>query len=93
MAFDGLNPVKWFTDRKAVVGRIWKAIPGPDGRPSATGSPQGDGALIVSPVAHRPSLERMGVPTGSDLNVGTFSSGQRRFLEYHRDAVLLQAVR
>ena len=54
---------------------------------------QGNGTLIVSPVAHRPSLERMGVPTAIDLNVGTFSSGQRRFLEYHRDAVLLQAVR
>jgi putative restriction endonuclease len=54
---------------------------------------QGDGALIVSPVAHRPSLERMGVPTASDLNVGTFSSGQRLFLEYHRDAVLLKAIR
>ena len=53
---------------------------------------QGDGALIVSPVAHHPSLERMGVPT-SAVNVGAFSSGQRRFLEYHRDAVLLQAVR
>lgn len=26
---------------------------------------QGDGALIVSPVAHKPSLERMGVPTVS----------------------------
>jgi len=54
---------------------------------------QGDGLLIVSPVAHRLSLERMGVPTASGLNVGTFSSGQRRFLEYHRDAVLLKAVR
>jgi putative restriction endonuclease len=54
---------------------------------------QDTGALIVSPVAHRPSLDRMGVPTASDLNVGIFSSGQRRFLEYHRDAVLLKAVR
>jgi putative restriction endonuclease len=54
---------------------------------------EGNGNLIVSPVADRPSLERMGVPTADVLNVGTFSSGQRRFLEYHRDAVLLQAVR
>jgi putative restriction endonuclease len=54
---------------------------------------KGDGALIISPVAHRASLERMGVPTASDLNVGTFSPGQCRFLEYHRDAVLLKAVR
>ena len=54
---------------------------------------QNNGNLIVSPVADLPSLERMGVPTGVTYNVGTFSSGQRRFLEYHRDAVLLQAVR
>jgi putative restriction endonuclease len=51
-----------------------------------------DGELIVSPVAHASSLERMGVPTRETVNVGAFSSGQRRFLEYHRDAVLLRAV-
>jgi len=54
---------------------------------------QDNGGLIVSPVADRPSLERMGVPAGAPVNVGSFSTGQRRFLEYHRDAVLLQAVR
>lgn len=53
----------------------------------------GDGALIISPVAHRSSLHRMGIPTESVHNVGNFSPGQRRFLEYHRDAVLLRAVR
>jgi hypothetical protein len=53
----------------------------------------GDGTLIVSPVAHPPSLERMGVTTQGVVNVGPFSTGQRRFLEYHRDAVLLRAVR
>jgi putative restriction endonuclease len=51
-----------------------------------------DGALIISPVAHLPSLKRMGVPH-IDFRAGGFSSGQRRFLEYHRDAVLLRAVR
>src|SRR5260370_794245 len=54
---------------------------------------QDDGQLIVSPVAHASSLERMGVPTPETVNVGTFSSGQRRFLEYRRDAVPLRAVR
>jgi len=54
---------------------------------------QEDGQLIVSPVADASSLERMGVPTRETVNVGAFSSGQRRFLEYHRDAVLLRAVR
>jgi hypothetical protein len=54
---------------------------------------QDNGGLIVSPVADRPSLERMGIPTNAAVNVGLISSGQLRFLEDHRDAVLLQAVR
>jgi hypothetical protein len=44
----------------------------------------GNGDLIVSPVAHLPSLERMGVNTRSAVNVGSFTSGQKQFLEYHR---------
>lgn len=51
------------------------------------------GTLIISPVAHRPSLQRMGVETTTVVNVGGFSEGQRRFLEYHRNAVLLRAAR
>jgi len=51
------------------------------------------GELIVSPVAHRPSLNRMGVVTDHVLNVGKFSDGQRHFLEFHRSSVLLRAVR
>jgi hypothetical protein len=54
---------------------------------------EGDGSLIVSPVAHRPSLMRMGVPTDDNFNVGAFSAGQRRFPEYQRDAVLLRVNR
>lgn len=49
------------------------------------------GVLIVSPVAHIPSLNRMGLATDRVVNVGTFTGGQREFLEYHRDSVLLQA--
>lgn len=51
------------------------------------------GRLIISPVAHRTSLERMGVRTAEAVNVGTFSEGQKRFLDFHRNAVLLQASR
>lgn len=51
------------------------------------------GVLIVSPVAHMPSLQRMGVETKQVLNVGGFTEGQRRFLDFHRNAVLLRAVR
>jgi len=46
------------------------------------------GNLIISPVADPTSLERMGIPIQGALNVGAFSEGQRRFLEYHRDNVL-----
>jgi putative restriction endonuclease len=51
------------------------------------------GNLIISPVAHRPSLQKMGVETNRSVNVGTFSEGQRQFLDYHRNAVLLQITR
>ncbi|MBZ1351202.1 HNH endonuclease [Alcaligenaceae bacterium LF4-65] len=54
---------------------------------------ENNGELIISPVAHRPSLERMGIETSKTVNVGTFSEGQRRFLEFHRDLVLLVASR
>ena len=49
------------------------------------------GVLIVSPVAHAPSLNRMGVTTDRIVNVGTFTEGQKEFLDYHRASVLLQA--
>jgi len=47
----------------------------------------------VSPVAHKPSLNRMGVETDRAVNVGSFADGQRQFLDYHRNAVLLRAMR
>lgn len=51
------------------------------------------GALIVSPVAHKDSLRRMGVETERLVNVGGFTEGQRRFLDFHRNGVLLRAAR
>jgi putative restriction endonuclease len=51
---------------------------------------QADGRLLVSPVAHRESLARMGVPD-SGANVGSFTEGQARYLEHHRDAVFLKS--
>src|SRR5690242_15745456 len=53
---------------------------------------KGDGDLIISPVADKPSLARMGIDVGG-MNVSAFTVGQRRFLEYHRDMVLLKAAR
>jgi hypothetical protein len=49
---------------------------------------EGNGDLILSPVADRVSIARMGIELERKLNVGGFSQGQRRFLEYHRDSVL-----
>ena len=51
------------------------------------------GRLLVSPVAHRPSLQRMGIDTASAINVGGFSTGQKQFLEFHRNFVFLESVR
>src|SRR5271168_1543842 len=52
-----------------------------------------NGKLIISPVAHRPSLQRMGIDTVGVVDVGGFTSGQKQFLDFHRNAVLLQAIR
>jgi predicted restriction endonuclease len=51
------------------------------------------GCLVVSPVAHLPSLERMGIDTRDAVNVGGFTEGQRQYLDFHRNSVLLRAVR
>lgn len=51
------------------------------------------GQLVLSPVADTISLERMGVPTNELVNVGSFTEGQRHFLDYHRNSVFLAARR
>jgi hypothetical protein len=50
-----------------------------------------NGDVIVSPVAHPESLRRMGIDSHKPLNVGSFASGQRRYLEFHRSSVLLRS--
>ncbi len=52
-----------------------------------------NGKLIISPVAHRPSLQRMGIEIDKIVNVGGFTIGQKQFLDFHRNAVLLQSNR
>lgn len=49
------------------------------------------GQLIVSPVADPVSLERMGIDRDARVDVGAFSQGQRRYLEFHRENVLRMA--
>jgi hypothetical protein len=52
---------------------------------------EGSGQLIVSPVADQRSLKRKGVDPEARVNVGAFSQGQRRYLEFHRENVLRMA--
>lgn len=49
----------------------------------------GDGRLLYSPAVDLTSLLRMGLDPQRRIDVGTFSSGQKRHLEFHRDAVFL----
>ena len=50
-----------------------------------------NGDLLVSPVAHADSLRRMGIDPEASINVGGFTSGQKKFLAYHRDNELLRS--
>lgn len=52
---------------------------------------ENNGELIISPAAHRPSLQRMGIETEQVVNVGVFSQGQKAYLEFHRESVLLKS--
>ncbi len=50
-----------------------------------------DGRLLVSSVAHRESLRRMGINDDERSNVGAFSQGQKEYLDFHRNSVFLEA--
>jgi hypothetical protein len=50
-----------------------------------------NGQVVVSPVADRPSIQRMGIDPRSPPNVGTFSLRQRDYLQFHRENVFLES--
>ena len=50
-----------------------------------------NGDVLVSPIAHLPSMKRMGLDPADFGNVGHFSEGQRRYLAFHRESVFLEA--
>ena len=52
---------------------------------------ENNGDLLISPVANADSLVRMGLQTSKTFNVGGFSEGQRTYLEFHRENVLLRS--
>ena len=51
---------------------------------------ENNGDLLISPVSHKQSLEKMGVPVGEKVNVGGFTEGQKTFLDFHREDIFLQ---
>jgi putative restriction endonuclease len=48
-----------------------------------------DGEVLVSPVAHRQSLGKMGLDVSAPQNVGGFTDAQKRYLDFHRENVFL----
>lgn len=50
-----------------------------------------DGQVVISPVADRPSIRRMGIDPGSPPSVGSFSQRQRDYLQFHRENVFLES--
>jgi putative restriction endonuclease len=49
------------------------------------------GRVLLSPVADLSTMKRMGITSDMLDNVGSFSTGQRKYLGYHRDNVFLEA--
>jgi len=51
---------------------------------------ENSGELLISPVAHEESMNKMGIITDRVVNVGGFAEPQREFLEFHRTNVFLK---
>ena len=51
---------------------------------------ENSGELLISPVAHQESMNKMGIMTDRVVNVGGFAEPQREFLEFHRTNVFLK---
>jgi hypothetical protein len=51
---------------------------------------ENSGELLISPVAHEDSLNKMGITTNRIVNVGSFAETQTHFLEFHRHNVFLK---
>jgi putative restriction endonuclease len=52
---------------------------------------QDSGKVLVSPVADLGSIEKMGITQAMLQGTGPFSSGQRKYLDFHRESVFLEA--
>jgi predicted restriction endonuclease len=49
------------------------------------------GKVLVSTVADMASIKRFGITESMLQNVGAFSTGQRKYLEFHRESIFLEA--
>ncbi|RYF17874.1 MAG: HNH endonuclease [Comamonadaceae bacterium] len=49
------------------------------------------GRAIISPVADLVAVEQLGLKEALSRDVGSFSAGQKRYLEYHRENIFLEA--
>lgn len=52
---------------------------------------ENNGDVIVSPVADKLNLPKLGLSLARSINVGDFTSGQRGYLDFHRSSILLNA--
>ncbi len=52
---------------------------------------ENNGKIVISPVAHTPSLEQMGVSTNLRIGARPFSKGQKVYLDHHRELIFLEA--
>jgi putative restriction endonuclease len=52
---------------------------------------ENNGRVLVSPVAHVPSMVRMGLDPATLTNAGRFTEGQKAYLDFHRRFVFLEA--
>lgn len=52
---------------------------------------ENSGRVLVSPVADMKSIGKMGITREMLENVGAFSTGQREYLEFHRENIFLEA--
>lgn len=50
-----------------------------------------NGNVLVSPVADRTAMSKMGLTADLLDNVGAFSDGQKQFLRFHRESIFLEA--
>jgi hypothetical protein len=51
---------------------------------------ENNGELLVSPRGDKVSLEKMGVPVEELFKTGSFSEGQKHYLDYHRKEIFLK---